>query len=299
MDVVVAITEFKNRLKSQGYAPSTIEGYSKGLDQFKRYMAGRNITDLRKVNHQVILDYQQKVMSEPIAMESKALKIRPVKRLFECLTQSHRLLINPTEGIVETSRKNRKIGPVLTVDEVNRLLDQPNLSLKTHIRDRAIMEVQYSTGIRLDEILELEVYHVDLKDRVLYIRKGKGKKQRVVPVGKAAVKYLKEYLEKIRPWYAKKNPKERRLFLNHSGPSMWPFLFLTLRSDCLGKVYSPLWMTYYFPLRSLIEKGWMKSLDFLKESLQKQMVSINTGWNSEKVIRLEPTLLRYLRGLLL
>lgn len=49
MDVVVAITEFKNRLKSQGYAPSTIEGYSKGLDQFKRYMAGRNITDLKNV----------------------------------------------------------------------------------------------------------------------------------------------------------------------------------------------------------------------------------------------------------
>jgi len=159
-------------------------------------------------------------MAESIAMESKALKIRPVKRLFEYLCQTHRLLINPTEGIVETNRRNRKIGTVLTVAEVRRLFKQPNLSLRTGIRDRAIMEVLYSTGIRLDELVNLQVYHVDFKDRVLYIRKGKGKKQRVVPLGKNARNYLKEYLEKIRRWYGRKNPKERKLFLNQSGLAM-------------------------------------------------------------------------------
>ena len=162
------------------------------------------------------------MISEPIALESKALKIRPVKRLFEYLTDTHRLLINPTEGIVETSRRNKKRGTVLTIDEVKKLLDQPNLSLKTHIRDRAVMEVMYSTGISLNELLSLEIYHVDIKDHVLFIRKGKGKRQRVVPLGKNAVTSLKEYMEKIRPWYAKKNPKERRLFLNHSGLPMTP-----------------------------------------------------------------------------
>ena len=90
------------------------------------------------------------------------MKLRPVKRLFEHLVKSHKLLINPTEGIVETCRKNRKIGPVLSVEEVKRLMDHPNLSLKTGIRDRAIMEVLYATAIRLDELLALEVYHVDL-----------------------------------------------------------------------------------------------------------------------------------------
>jgi integrase/recombinase XerD len=217
MDVVVTITEYKNQLKAQGYAASTMEGYGRNLDLFKRYLQARDLEDLRKVTHQVILDYQSQVMIEPIAMESKALKIRPVKRLFEYLVKTHRLLINPTEGIVETCRKNRKIGPVLSIAEIKKLLEQPNLSLKTGIRDRAIMEVFYSTGIRLDELLNTEVYHVDLKDKVLYIRKGKGKKQRVVPLGTNAVKYLREYLEKIRPYYAKKNPKERRLFLLNSG----------------------------------------------------------------------------------
>jgi len=222
LDTVVTIAEFKNQLKARGYAESTIESYRKNLNLFRRYLKSHNIPDLKKVTHAVILDYQAKVMSESIAMESKALKIRPVKRLFEYLVEIHKLLINPTEGIVETCRKNRKIGTVLSIEEVKGLLAQPNLSLKTHIRDRAIMEVLYSSGIRLDELISLEVYHVDLKDRVLYIRKGKGKKQRVVPLGKNAAKHLREYLVKIRPHYARKNPKERSLFLLNSGFPITP-----------------------------------------------------------------------------
>jgi integrase/recombinase XerD len=155
-------------------------------------------------------------MSEPIAVESKALKIRPVKRLFEYLVSTHKLLINPTEGIIETIRRRKKIGPVLTVSEIKKLFEQPNLSLRTGIRDRAIMELLYSTGIRAKEFYRLEIYHVDLKDKVLHI-KGKGRKHRMVPMGTNAAKYLKEYLEKIRPYYAKKNPKERRLFLLNNG----------------------------------------------------------------------------------
>jgi integrase/recombinase XerD len=63
---------------------------------------------------------------------------------------------------------------------------------------------------------------VDLKEKVLFIRKGKGKKQRVVPLGKSAARYLKEYLERVRPYHARKSPKERKLFLNHSSLPIRP-----------------------------------------------------------------------------
>jgi integrase/recombinase XerD len=222
MDLSVAIADFKAHLKAVGYAERTVESYRRYLNQFEQYLQGRSLSDLRKVTHQVIVEYQQQVMSESIALESKALKIRPVKRLFEHLVDTHRLLINPTEGIVETTRKNRKIGPVLTAGEIQKLFEQPNLSLRTGIRDRAIMETMYCTGIRLDELLNVQVYHVDLKDKVIYIRKGKGKKQRVVPLGKSAVSFLREYLDNIRPYYAKKNPRERKLVLNHFGLPMTP-----------------------------------------------------------------------------
>jgi len=221
LDILLTITEFKNHLKALGYADATLDSYRKNLDLFKRYLQEKQITDLRTVSHQTVLDYQASVMQQPIAMESKALKIRPVKRLFEHLVNTHKLLIDPTEGIVETCRKSRRIGTVLSVAEIKKLLAQPNLSLKTGIRDRAMMEVLYSSGIRLDELLKLQIYHVDLKDRVLHV-KGKGRKQRVVPLGKSAAGYLCEYLQQIRPYYAKKSPRQRRLFLNHSGRPMTP-----------------------------------------------------------------------------
>lgn len=223
MDVEVTIKEFKGMLKAQGYAESTVEGYRKNLDQFRRYLEALKIIDLRKVSKQIILDYQAEVMANTKnAMETKALKIRPVKRLFEYLLDSHQLLINPTAGIVEICRRNRKIGTVLTVEEIKKLLDQPNLSFTCQIRNKAIMEVLYSTGIRLDELLGLSVHDPDFKDKVLYVRRGKGRKQRVVPFGKIALKSLKEYLENIRPRHAKRNFGERTLFLDNTGKPLSP-----------------------------------------------------------------------------
>lgn len=217
MDAVVTIQEYRHVLRARNYAKSTLRSYENGLRQFSAYLEREEITDLRQVTYETIRNYQQAVMAEPIAIESKALKIRPVKRLFEYLTETHKLLINPTDGIVETCRRNKKIGPVLTIEEVQRLLKMPNLSLKTGIRDRAVMGLLYSSGIRANELINLEIYHVDLQERVVYIRKGKGKRQRVVPLGKNAAFYIGEYLKKIRPHYAKKTPKERRLFLNVHG----------------------------------------------------------------------------------
>ena len=222
MDADLTIAEYKKQMKVTGYAQRTIDLYGWGLNGFKGYLQDQQIGDLRKVNHQTILDYQAQVRSEPTAVETSAIKIRAVKRLFEHLTDAHRLLINPTEGIVETNRQKRKIGTVLTVAEMKTLLDQPNLSLPMQIRDKAIMEVLYCTGIRSDELLNLQVYDADLKDKVLFIGKGKGKKQRIVPLGRKAVTYLKEYLQNIRPRCAGKNPKERTMFLNQQGrPLTW------------------------------------------------------------------------------
>jgi integrase/recombinase XerD len=164
-----------------------------------------------------MLDYKAQVMAGTQALETKALRIRPVKRLFEHLTNSNQLLINPAEGIIETNRREKKIGPTLTQEEVKKLLQQPNMSLRGGIRDRAVLEVLYATGIRRNELLSLEVHDVDLRDGVIHVRKGKGNRQRVVPLGKTAAGYLKEYLEKIRPHYGRKSPKERRLFLTNEG----------------------------------------------------------------------------------
>lgn len=123
MDVVVTITQYQHHLKAIGYAEPTMIAYKRNLELFKKYLTDLNITDLRTVTRQTVNEYQAKVMAESIAAESKALKIRPVKRLFEYLIASNLLLINPAEGIVETCRKNRNPGYVLTDDEIRKIMD--------------------------------------------------------------------------------------------------------------------------------------------------------------------------------
>jgi integrase/recombinase XerD len=175
LDILTTIVEFKQHLKAAGYAAATIDGYRKNLDQFHRFVQDLGISDMRKVTHQTIVAYQATVMDQPIAAESKALRLRPVKRLFEHLVATHKLLLNPAQGIVETCRKHRKIGPVLTFEQVKKLMVQPNLSFKAGIRDRTIMEVLYATAIRLDELLALEVYHAALPTRCSTSAKARAK----------------------------------------------------------------------------------------------------------------------------
>lgn len=220
MDAAVTIAQYKGELKAQGYAENTMELYRSGLERFREYLESREITDLRTVTKQIMLDYQAHVMAGTQAAETKALRIRPVKRLFEHLTKNNLLLINPAEGIIETNRRHKKIGPTLTQKEMKKLLQQPNMSLNAGIRDRTMMEVLYATAMRIDECVSLDVHDVDLKDGVIHVRKGKGKRQRVVPLGKHATGYLREYLEKVRPHYGRKRPKERRLFLTNRGEPM-------------------------------------------------------------------------------
>lgn len=217
LDVVVVIAEYKRYLSACGYAEKTVAAYRLYLEKFARYLHHCNIRDLRNVSHQVIIDYQAHVASRKLALESKALNLRPVKRLFEHLVRSHKLLINPCDGIVETCRKRRRLGTVLSLKDVGKLLDQPNLSLGVQLRDRAVMELFYATGIRLSELISLKTHDAELSDKTLFIRKAKGRAQRVVPMGKRAAGYLKEYLEKIRPHHARNHLKERSLFLNVHG----------------------------------------------------------------------------------
>lgn len=216
MNVGIVIKEYIKHMQTAGYADKTLEIYTWGLTCFSEYLAVTKISDIRQITRKTMCDYQAVLADEPIKPETRASKIRAVKRLFEYLTESHMLLINPTEGIVEVSRKNSSIGVVLTIDEVTRLLEKPNLSLPMQIRDRAIMEVLYSTAIRANELLNLTVHDADLANGLVHIRKGKGSVDRVVPLNDQAAGFLREYLEHIRPVQVK-DKDERILFLKKTG----------------------------------------------------------------------------------
>jgi len=151
-----------------------------------------------------------------ISKTTQAQRIRSVQRLFFCLVETNHLLFDPAAGlqVPSTSGLPRSI---LTHAEIRRLLAQPNTSLREGIRDRALLELLYSTGIRIGEAIALTVYDVDLGAGLLKVQSGKGGKGRVVPIGKEATKWLREYLEKIRPRKNRLRPHERKLFLSYLG----------------------------------------------------------------------------------
>lgn len=217
MDAFITLKHYQERLKSLNYADATIELYSRGIERFRNYLASRDITDLRIVTKALMSDYKEYVMAGTGSMESKALMIRPVKRFFEHLTETNQLFINPAEGMIEICRKEKKMAPTLTREEVQILFYQPNMRRKGGIRDRAVLEVLYATAIRRNELLSVEIRDVAFDEGVIVVRNGKGRKERVVPLGLNAARFLKGYLEHVRPHYCRNNPTEQRLFLNCKG----------------------------------------------------------------------------------
>lgn len=106
---------------------------------------------------------------------------------------------------------------MLSVKEVERLLAAPNTSLPLGVRDRALIEVLYATGIRVGELEQVTIHHLDLTLATLQVRHAKGGKARVVPLGQTAARWLKEYLSEVRPRLVKHKPFERTLFVVRGG----------------------------------------------------------------------------------
>lgn len=207
--------DFTQYLKTLGRSPATVKAYSGHVRQFIQALAAR---DIKAVTRTDIETYIEGLFAcRSYTTGSICMKVRSIKRLFEYLEAANRIFINPAESITEPPKDKTLPRHVLTSGQMQKLLDQPNLGLMTGIRDRCILEVFYASGIRLEELCRLTVFDADLQGGLLRVNKGKGGKDRVVPLGKHAVKCLKEYITKARPRLTKKNRKARHLFVSQSG----------------------------------------------------------------------------------
>lgn len=210
--------KFKEHLAVLNRSPATIKSYG---DHLKRFFDAIEQSDMKQVTPVVIEDYITALYDyktkdgKPYSSSTICTKVRSIKRFFEFLQSANIIFIDPAERIKEPRRKISLPKDILTPKEVNKILDQPNLGTRKGIRERTILEVFYSTGIRLSELCGLTIYDADLTGKMLRV-KGKGQKERVVPMGKHAVKFLREYIRRVRPHYTKKNRSSRYLFVNKS-----------------------------------------------------------------------------------
>lgn len=210
---------FKEHLKVLNRSAATVQLY---CEQAKYFLDGL-ACDIKSVTRTMLetwiaglCDHRTKE-GKPYSDGTISVKVRSVKRLFEYLEQANIVFINPAEFIQEPKKVRSLPRNILTPAEARAVLDQPNLGTLKGIRDRAVLELFYSTGIRIEELCSLTIYDADLQGGMVRITKGKGRKDRVVPMGKHAVRFLREYVTKVRPRLTKKNRTERRLFIDVYG----------------------------------------------------------------------------------
>lgn len=214
---------FREHLKVKAYSPATLESYGENLKGFFAYLEEIGVKDVARVTRDVLDGYRLRVAEHRDATGKNystatvALKVRAVKRFYEFLEVTNRIFVNPAEFLKEPPPGSRLPRVVLTTEEARRILDAPNISLVGGIRDRTFLEVLYSTGVRLEELTGLTIFDCDLQGGMLRVNQGKGAKDRVIPLGRHAVKFLKEYLTKVRPRYTREKRTERCLFVSQLG----------------------------------------------------------------------------------
>jgi integrase/recombinase XerD len=152
----------------------------------------------------------------PFTIASQIQILNSVQVFYQYLEKTGKVLSNPAE-VIKLPKAPRKLPAVILSSlEMKRLLSQPDTATVLGFRDRTMYEVLYSTGIRIGELIRLRVQDIMLSGKTIFIHAGKGQKDRVVPVGETACRYLKEYIEQIRPKFREASTTDY-LFFNKMG----------------------------------------------------------------------------------
>lgn len=211
----IIIDEFIESLKAKQASNNTIVSYERDIMKFSNYFEekGKKIFDLTRDDMLEYIDYLKlEGKSNPTISRS----IASIKRLYKYLLSKNLVEENIVENI-ESPKVDRKDLMILTQDEIEKLLEQPDLSELKGQRDKAMLEVLYSTGIRVTELISLKLEDVNLTNG--YIKVKKKNSERHIPLGNLSLKCLKEYINKVRPLLIR-TEEEKTLFINTNGQKM-------------------------------------------------------------------------------
>lgn len=194
-----------NWLRSHNYAERTIETRERHLLSFIEWLAARSIDDPKIITLQILEQYQRhihrivKVDGQPLSSSSQRNRLVPIRTFFKWMVRQQILQYNPTADMEMPREEQRIPRVVLTPYEAEVVLSLPDINTSRGIHDRAMLEVFYSTGIRRTEMAELHLKDLDHDRGTLLIRQGKGKKDRLIPIGARALRWVVRYVEEHRP----------------------------------------------------------------------------------------------------
>ena len=192
---------FLESLRVHNLSAATLAGRGQSLDVFFRYLDRVGIADIREVNRDTVKDYQAWLM-EPgrYAVGTVAAHLAALRQFFAFLEASGAVLINPCLRLVIPKQPRRLPRAVLTRAQARQILHLPDRNEPKGIRDRALLELFYSSGLRLGEMARLSIHDADLRNGFLRVTRGKGNRDRVVPIGKKACEALGSWLEIRSMW---------------------------------------------------------------------------------------------------
>jgi integrase/recombinase XerD len=204
-------------LVEKGFSKNTIDAYSHGLNRFLDYLKKKGIQEMPSISKLEVRAFLLDLKRQGLSTKSVVRNLMAIRSFFRFLIQEGILDANPIEEL-ESPKIERKLPEILNLKEVEKLLEQPNAQTPIGIRDRTMLEVLYATGMRVSELTQLPIHQVNLEGGYVLVF-GKGSKERIIPLGSEAMKWIALYMGSARERLAK-GKESPSLFINRLGKGM-------------------------------------------------------------------------------
>lgn len=211
----LAVKDFINYLKNKQGSQNTIVSYERDINQFVKYLDSTN-KKIFDAEEQDVIEYMTKLQNKGQKNSTISRKIASIKALYRYLCL-HKMVESNIADNVEVPKVEKPEPSILSVSEIEKLLEQPDTDDLKGQRDKAMLEVLYATGMRVTELVSLSVDDVNLNTGIIKV--AKKTKERSIPLSNSAIKSLKTYISNVRPLLIK-TEEEKILFINANGQKM-------------------------------------------------------------------------------
>jgi integrase/recombinase XerD len=201
----------------KGLSKNTIEAYGHGLNRFLNHLSEKGVREWVKVTKFDVKAFLLFLKRQGLSTKTVVRNLVAIRTFFKFLVQEGALEVNPVEEL-ESPKLAKTLPKILSLKEVEQLLEQPNPQTPIGMRDRAMLELLYATGMRVSELTQLPINQINLEGGYVLVY-GKGSKERMVPLGREAMRWVDLYLKTARDKLAK-GKESPYLFINRSGKGM-------------------------------------------------------------------------------
>jgi len=257
MEITATISSFLTHVRvEKGLSSNTVSAYRRDLVKFAEFVRKRKLS-LKAVSRDDLVDFLAALYRQNLDSKSVARHLVTLRNFFR-FAQIHEHIAEDPSVNLESPKIRRSLPGYLRLEEVERLLNQPDVKTPLGLRDRAMVEVLYSTGLRVSELIGLRVTDLDSKVGCVHCI-GKGDKERIVPVGKKALAIVEKYLRDARPRIMGRAPGSPALFVNRRGAPLsrvgvWKILSAYGRRAGMRLALTPHMLRHSFATH-LLERG--------------------------------------------